>query len=473
MTDQPQFEDQYWSREAGRETPEPGPDPYRGALNLARERLTRRFSAEQLTKAGPGVTEAATAIAAEAFSLYNDRALQEGSRTVPLDPDRFVRAALADLLGMGPLEPLLADETVEDIAVNGPDEVMVYRDGGWQEAGIRFESPARLLEMLNRGIAGSNRQANMVMPIADAVLPGKERISVVTHPVASPWPSAVIRIRRGRRLSLSDMLRPEASGDPVGAPEPRLPDYEPLLEGGLLSAGAAAYLHAAVLAGLNIVAVGPTGSGKTTLLEALGREIPRGRRILILEDTPEIDLHQGADRPMNVLYLRTRPESLEGVPAITPEQLVKLALRHRPDALTLGEVRGAEVFDLLNALHTGHRNGLTSLHAFGVQELFMRVFLMLAQSDRGRYLDARRAANLVASTLHIALSLEISGRTRRVRTIAEFTGKVTRRGTPEPELAPMFQSSGAGGKLAGPLAASVHAGAFRRAGIPARLIRPK
>jgi pilus assembly protein CpaF len=170
---------------------------------------------------------------------------------------------------------------------------------------------------------------------------------------------------------------------------------------------------------------------------------------------------------LNVLYLRTRPSTVEGLPEIPQEDLVKLALRQRPDALTLGEARGPEVFDLLNALNTGHKNGLTSLHAYGVEELFGRVFLMLSQSDRGRHLDAYRAANLVASTLHVAVSIELVGNTRYVKAIAEMTGKVEQKGsTFDPELQIMFQRSGSRTKLDGPLNDSAHANLFRLSGIP-------
>jgi pilus assembly protein CpaF len=272
------------------------------------------------------------------------------------------------------------------------------------------------------------------------------------------------------------MVRPAAPNEPDGhGPSASLPDYGSLLNGdveGLLSPEAARYLHAAVLAGLNIVVVGPTGVGKTTLLMALGRKIPRGQRILIIEDTAEIVLHPDSDKPNNVLYLRTRSPSLEGVPPITQEDLVKLALRHRPDALTLGEARGAEVFDLLNALNTGHKNGLTSAHAYGAEELFSRIYLMLAQSERGRHLDTWRAAHMVASTLHIVVALEmrrVGGRLiRRASTIAELTGEVVERGsTYEPEMRALFQS--AGKHLDGPMTVSAHRHRFNEAGLESAL----
>lgn len=470
------FEESFAVKEVGEVLS--GGDPYQEALAEVRHQLTGTFPPDKLGEADQHVRNEATQLAHQVYISYNDRALKENRGRIPVDPELFVERALADLLGMGPLETLLEDDSIEDIAVNGPDEVMVHRAGRWERTDIRFESSERLLEMLNRGIAGSNRQANMVMPIADAVLPDKERIGVVTHPVATPWPAAVIRIPRARDINLEDMVRQDgdrAENDDLFTP---LPDYLDLSDGdlgGMLSPEAATYLHAAVLAGLNIVAVGPTGSGKTTLLMALGRKIPIGKRVLIIEDTPEIVLHPHEGKPNNVLYLRTRPESLEGVPPITQEDLVKLALRHRPDALTLGEARGAEVFDLLNALHTGHKNGLTSVHAYGVEELFGRIYLMLAQSERGRFLDTWRAAHMVASTLDIAISLEITRRNsrtvRRVREVAELTGEVVQKGgSYEPEMQPLFRFIGT--RLDGPLTASAHASALREVGLDVCSLEP-
>jgi pilus assembly protein CpaF len=482
-----EFEDSHAAKAAGLMANGGAADPYETILGRIRQQLSNDFSAEQLTNAGPNVTEAATHVAGQQFQHYNQEALTKSMPRLMLAEEQFVEMALADLLGMGAIDTLLKDPTIEDIAINGPDEVMAYRNGQWQKEDVTFPSAMRLLEILNRGLAHSNRKANMVTPIADAVLRDKERISVVTYPVASPYPTAVVRIPRAKRISLEDMTRPPgASGspDPYPAAYGSSRDEMPALfeDAGeefeedtrsLLSRRAATYLHAAVLAGLNIVAVGPTGSGKTTLLMALGRKIPKGERILIIEDTPEIDLYPGELAPNNVLYLRTRPSTIEGLEAIEQEHLVKLALRQRPDALTLGEARGAEVFDLLNALNTGHKNGLTSLHAFGVEELFSRIFLMLAQSERGRHLDAHRAANLVASTLHVAVSLEMIGNTRYVRTVAELTGNVLQKGTSyEPEMKAIFQRASARGRLEGPLHVSVHAENFRRAGIPSQVFTP-
>jgi len=479
-----EFEDSHAAKAAGMAKNETGVDPYQAVLDRIRTQLSKEFTADKLANAGPQVTEAATRVASQQYQQFNQEALTKTMPRLMIPEEQFIDMALAELLGMGAIDTLLKDETIEDIAVNGPNEVMVYRHGHWEPEDISFPSPDRLLEILNRGLAHSNRKANMVTPIADAVLKGKERISVVTYPVATPHPTTVIRIPRAKNISLEDMTTPFAPGqfnDLEDAEKLSIPTFDKLASGeelledadALLSLQAAAYLHAAVLAGLNIVAVGPTGSGKTTLLMALGRKIPKGQRILIIEDTPEIDLYPGDQAPNNVLYLRTRPSTIEGLEAIEQEDLVKLALRQRPDALTLGEARGPEVFDLLNALNTGHKNGLTSLHAYGVEELFSRIFLMLAQSERGRHLDAYRAASLVASTLHIAVSLEMVGKARFVRTIAELTGNVIQKGTAyEPEMKAIFQRESVHGKLRGLLDKSVHARMFERAGVDPSIYTP-
>ncbi len=469
------FEDSHAAKTAGIVRNESGADPYQAVLDRIRKQLSKEFTADKLANAGPQVTEAAARVAAQQYRDYNQDALTKTLPRLMIPEEQFIDMALADLLGMGAIDTLLKDETIEDIAVNGPNEVMVYRHGHWEQENVSFPSADRLLEILNRGLAHSNRKANMVTPIADAVLRGMERISVVTYPVASPHPTAVIRIPRAKNINLEDMVNPYESQQETPT-DGTVSDYKSLMEGtmeGLLSPQAAAYLHGAVLAGLNIVAVGPTGSGKTTLLMALGRKIPKGQRILIIEDTPEIDLYPGEEAPSNVLYLRTRPSTIEGLEAIEQEDLVKLALRQRPDALTLGEARGPEVFDLLNALNTGHKNGLTSIHAYGVEELFSRMFLMLAQSERGRHLDTYRAANLVASTLHVAVSLEMVGNTRFVRTIAELTGNVVQKGTAyEPEMKAIFQRESARGKLTGPLHESVHTKMLEQAGIAKNVYSP-
>jgi pilus assembly protein CpaF len=214
--------------------------------------------------------------------------------------------------------------------------------------------------------------------------------------------------------------------------------------------------------------MGPTGVGKTALITALGRCLPIDARVLIIEDTPEIRLYPDTDMPNNVLTLQTRPPSLEDVPEITQADLVKLALRQRPDALTLSEARGKEIFDLLNALYTGHKNGLTTFHAYGLHEMYSRLSMMVSQSERGRHLRMRHVAQIISTALDVVVVLEKEGDTRRVRAVGEMSGEVSMEtGDPEPKIDIIFEySGGRSPKLNGPLRGSAHTQRFIEAGVP-------
>lgn len=447
--------------------------PFLEGLARVRGELTRLgYSAQDFTNAGPKIEMDARTAARAVFSSYNTSAGERGCLTIDMPREEFVQKVVDEILGMGELTPLLADQSIEDITVNGPKEVRTYSSGGWDRQGMRFESSERLLEMINRGISKSGKKANPVTPIVDAILPGGERVSIVTYPVTDAWPTICIRAHRSKDICLSDFTKKyEAKNNDDSRFDltKYLVDYTKTDTGGMLTAKAATYLHAAVLSGLNIVLVGPTGCGKTTMLTALGKCIPPGKRILIIEDTPEIDLYPSAETPNNVIYLRTRAASLDGnIAPVEQADLVKLALRQRPDALTLGEARGKEVFDLLNALNTGHKNGLTSLHAEGPNEVFGRIFMMLAQSEQGRHLDRYRAANLAAGTLNILVTLQIHGSRRSVHSIVEYSGKlVNETTTPEPEIVPVFLNEGGkDGNLGEMLRNSCFAQKFEDAGMP-------
>lgn len=439
------------------------------ALQQLRDILSQKFSWSELSSGGPQVTAAAEKEAHDFYLSFSDYAVKNGLMPLDIMRDEFVRKVLADLLRMGPLEALLGDDTIEDIAVNGPEEVMIYRKTGWEHAPIAaFPSAERTLDLFNRAITHSNRQANQVRPIVDATLPDGERVSIVTHPITSVWPVAVIRAHRAKGITLADMIRPHDNTQDDEFKRRRfeterwgaVSDYFAMESGGMLTPAAASYLHAAVLAGLNIMVVGPTGSGKTTLLTALGRCLPADRRTLIIEDTPEINILPDSPTPRNIIYLRTRPADMEGIPPVMQKDLVKLALRQRPNALTLGEARGAEVFELLNALNTGHRNGLTSIHAFSPEDVFMRIFMMLGQSEEGRYLSQYLSASLVAKTIHIIVSLEKVGEHRRVLSIMEMSGEISSSNIPS--VHSMFRHTGGPtGRLDGVLNMSAHAQAFR------------
>lgn len=446
------------------------------ALEEMRAKLSERFSATDLQGGGDKVRDQARQIATEVHKNYVGRAVKENLPRLEFSRDEFVSQAISYTFGLGPIDHLLEDETIEDIAINGPNEVMIYRDK-WERTDITFPNKAALLNILNTALAKADRTVNRIKPIVDASI-DYNRYSVVVQPIANPDPTAVIRIPRHAGIDLEDLVKPwyvdkkkESSsrkvnkGDVEDSP---MPDYPDLALSNILNKELASYLHSAVLAGLSIAVIGPTGVGKTALITALGRCLPVDSRVLIIEDTPEIRLYPDSIYPNNVLKLQTRPPSLEDVPEITQADLVKLALRQRPDALTLSEARGKEIFDLLNALYTGHSNGLTTFHAYGLHEMYSRLSMMISQSERGRHLRMSHVAQIISTALDIVVVLEKEGDTRRVRAVGEMSGKVkTVGGDPEPEIDLIFEySGGRSPKLNGPLKDSLHSKRFENAGIP-------
>jgi len=235
--------------------------PYGMALDQIRQVLAQSYRAEQINEGGPKVAAELERIARTVYEEFNMKALHNNQPTIEINIHIFISQIKSDILGMGPLEPLLKDPEIEDIAINGFNEVMVFRNGVWELSNVKFDSRSRLEEILNRAISGSNRQVNMVTPIADAILPGGERINVGTAPIANPYPSAVIRVPRATSLTLADMVKPyKGRKEDVdgGALENTdlFKEYADLPEGGMMTVAAAKYLHAAVLAGLNIVVIG-------------------------------------------------------------------------------------------------------------------------------------------------------------------------------------------------------------------------
>jgi pilus assembly protein CpaF len=209
-----------------------------------------------------------------------------------------------------------------------------------------------------------------------------------------------------------------------------IPDYTLAeAEGSLITAAVAAYLHSAVVSGLNILVIGRTGVGKTSMLSALGRLIPGNRRVIVLEDTRELKLRGDGDKPHNCIYLVTREKLLEGGIDVDMRRLIITALRQRPDHLILGEARGAEIYDLFNAMQTGHGGNLTSIHANSLADLGQRVNAMLYQA--GVEMKSDRSARLIGTSFHVGITLlqDFGGR-RYVAEIGEFTGDVNN-GLPE------------------------------------------
>ncbi|MCC6192512.1 MAG: CpaF family protein [Anaerolineales bacterium] len=419
--------------------PHPARHPAEGALLAAqpydlvktqlRDRALAQFSAAELAEAKPDTLAWLAECAHELIAAARDQALSASAQPAFTQPaEAVVQALLNDVLGMGPIEALLRLPDVEDIAINGPTDIWYRRHGYWERSDATYPDAQSLLLTLNRAIVHTNRQAGPLTPIVDATLRSGHRMSIVTEPVAEPWPVATIRVHRDRGLSLEDLV---AGGgqDRITPPSRKLPNYYAHDQGqGLFTGLVASFLHMAVVAGLNLLVVGATGVGKTTVLGALGRMIPTERRVIVIEDTRELRLRVRASEggaAQNCVYFTTRAESLEGLAPIQQDALVRAALRQRPDALTVGEARGAEVFDLLKSMWTGHRNGLTSIHADSLEDVPNRIRMMLQEARFQTEVSDAAVALWIAKAFDLGIMLRMTETGRRyVEEIAEFTGGV-------------------------------------------------
>ena len=396
-------------------------DPFDVALARLREEALATFSGEQLRAPDAATTTWLRDHAVQIVSAVNVETAAATGRSAFADYDGVTADLLDALLGLGALEKLMKLPGIEDIAISGPDDIQ-YRDAsGWHESGITFRGAEELEFLLKQSVSDeSGRTLSPARPILDAIMRNGHRINLVTRPIADPWPSAVIRIQRPSTLTVADMLTRGDSPTDVVTPASRLPDYREYdTRQGMLTAPLATFLHMSVEAGFNILLLGRTGVGKTALSAVLLRMLPADRRVVIIEDTPELP----AER-RNFQRLLVRPPSVEGLPAITQSDLIQVALRQRPDALTITEARGAEVFDLLKILRTGHRNGLASIHASSIDDLYTRVMQMLQESTLRTEVSAAMAASWIAKAFTLAVTLQQHQGRRWVSEVVEFTGGV-------------------------------------------------
>jgi len=259
--------------------------------------------------------------------------------------DRLLERVLRDTVGLGPLEELMADPSVEEVLVNGHEDVYVERRGRLERVDLGFEGEGQLRDVIERVLAPIGRRVDELSPMADGRLADGSRVNVVIPPLAVDGP--ILSIRR------------------FGAVRP---DPAELIRLGSIPAEAMGLLEAAIAARSNLLISGGTGSGKTTVLNAISSFIAEGERVITIEDAAELRLRQA-----HVVRLESRPPGVEGTGAISIRDLVRNALRMRPDRLVIGEVRGAEAMDLLIALNTGHRGALSTIHANGPQDAVARL----------------------------------------------------------------------------------------------------
>jgi pilus assembly protein CpaF len=305
----------------------------------------------------------------------------------------LVDELMYEVQGLGPLEPLLSDTTVNDILVNGHGQVYVERNGVLEKSTCRFRDEKHLLRIIDKIVSRVGRRIDESQPWVDARLEDGSRVNAIIRPCAVDGPS--VSIRKFSKVPLT---------------------MERLEKGGALNASAAALLQGLVDARLNILISGGTGSGKTTMLNALSSFISESERIVTIEDAAELQLQQE-----HVLRLETRPAGPDGTGAVVQRDLVKNALRMRPDRIIVGEVRGSESFDMLQAMNTGHDGSMTTVHANSPRDALSRVEQMVQMGGLELPHSAIRAT--IASALHFVVQLNrLSDGTRRVVSISEITG---------------------------------------------------
>ncbi len=321
--------------------------------------------------------------------------LMEGEPTLlsSLERQQISEEVLDEVFGLGPLEPLLADPTISDILVNGHKHVFVERKGLLEMTTVRFRDDGHLLRIIDKIVSQVGRRVDESNPMVDARLSDGSRVNAIIPPLAVDGPLLSIR-RFG-----TDKLMPQD-----------------LVEKKALTAGMLELLEAAVKARLNIVIAGGTGSGKTTLLNALSAFISPKERIVTIEDAAELQLKQP-----HVVRLETRPANLEGQGAVRQRQLLMNSLRMRPDRIVVGEVRGEEALDMLQAMNTGHDGSLTTVHANGPRDAIARLEVMISLANANMQMLSIRQQ--IASAVHLLVqAARMSDGSRRVINITEVTG---------------------------------------------------
>ena len=306
---------------------------------------------------------------------------------------RFVEEMFNDIVGLGPLEPLLADPNITEIMVNGPDQVYVEIRGKIEATDVRFRDNAHVMNIINRIVSSVGRRIDESSPMVDARLADGSRVNAVIHPVCLSGPTITIRKFAKNPLGVSDLIR-------FSSVSPQM----------------MAFLEACVKARMNIIVSGGTGSGKTTLLSVLSGYIPENERIVTIEDAAELQLQQ-----KHVITLESRPANVEGAGAITIRDLVRNALRMRPDRIVVGEVRSGETLDMLQAMNTGHDGSLTTAHANSPRDLMSRLETMVLMSGVEMPVSAIREQ--VSSALDLIVhQARMRDGSRKIVSITEVVG---------------------------------------------------
>src|SRR5213079_2030230 len=306
------------------------------------------------------------------------------------DRERLASAIADDAHGHGPLERLLADDSISEVMVNGPYDIWIERHGRLFDTNVRFDDESHMRRIINKIVAEVGRRVDESSPMVDARLPDGSRVHIIIPPLSLSGPLITIRKFSKKRLNLEELIKL-----------------------GSLNSESVDYLQRCVHAELNILISGGTGSGKTTLLNALSAAIPDEDLIITIEDAAELQLNQ-----RHVLRLESRPKNIEGEGEVPIRELVRNSLRMRPDRIVVGEVRGAEALDMLQAMNTGHDGSLSTVHANTPRDALARVETMVMMA--GFDLPMRAIRQQVASALDLIIQLErLEDGARRVVAITE------------------------------------------------------
>ena len=329
----------------------------------------------------------------EVSRLVEDLLIAENAPLSIIERDRLVSEVHNELFGLGPLEPLLADPTISDILVNTYSSIYIERRGKLEKTAIAFKDDEHLMRVIERIVSTVGRRIDEAQPMVDARLQDGSRVNAIIPPLSIDGP--VLSIRR-------------FGADPLKMPA--------LIENGALTKEIAILFEMCVKARLNIIISGGTGAGKTTLLNALSASIPVDERIVTIEDSAELQLQQP-----HVVRLETRPSNIEGKGEVTQRDLVKNALRMRPDRIVIGEVRGGEAIDMLQAMNTGHDGSLTTIHANTPRDALARLETMIQMT--GMRLSDRAMRQQIASAVDVVIQVaRLTDGTRRITSISEITG---------------------------------------------------
>jgi pilus assembly protein CpaF len=332
-------------------------------------------------------------VRSEVSRMVEDLLIAEGVALSIIERDRLVSEVHHELFGLGPLEPLLADPTISDILVNSYANIYIERRGKLEKTAISFKDDEHLMRVIERIVSTVGRRIDEAQPMVDARLTDGSRVNAIIPPLAIDGP--VLSIRRFG----TDPLKMSA-----------------LIENGALTKEIAMLFEMCVKARLNIIISGGTGAGKTTLLNALSAYIPADERIVTIEDSAELQMQQP-----HVVRLETRPPNIESKGEVTQRDLVRNALRMRPDRIVVGEVRGGEAIDMLQAMNTGHDGSLTTIHANSPRDTLGRLETMIQMT--GMRLSDKAMRQQVASAVDVVIQVaRLTDGTRRITSISEITG---------------------------------------------------